>query len=540
MARWIMPLGVLCTLLALFPGPHSFGSPRTITVAQDGSGDFADVQSAIDSLPSPNESPVVILIKPGRYKQHVVVPKGLNRLTFRGEDARLTILTDDKNVKVILPDGRPISTPDSASTLIRGEDFTAENITFENTSGNNGQGLAMYHDADRGIFRNCRFLGWQDTLRVNRGRSYFENCYIEGHVDFIYSRGTAWFEKCHIHCLADGYITAASTEPGDPFGYVFHECTVTAAPGVKRTFLGRPWRPHASVTFLRCHLPAQIAPEGWDNWRNPENEKTARFAEFESRGPGANPAARVPWSRQLNAEEAARITLATVLGGKDGWDPTMRSASTMTRTAKIRIALAGDSTVTDDQGWGAGFAALTETTVDVINLAKGGRSSKSYREEGHWQKVLDCRPDYVLIQFGHNDQPGKGPARQTDPQTTYRQNLRRYVEESRAIGAQPVLVTSMARRRFEPDGRIRCDLEDYASVVREVAAEMNVPLIDLHKRSRELFESLGDEGCHTLEFKKEDGTYDRTHLNARGSELVGRVVVEDLQRVVPQLAEHLK
>jgi pectinesterase len=310
-----------CSLLVLFALANAAFS-KDLTVAADGTGDFKTVQAAIDAVPRDNNQRIVIHIKPGTYKEHLFVPKGKNAITFRGEDAKTTILTDDKNINFVYPDGKKITTPDSATTLVRGEDFTAENITFENTAGNHGQALAMYHDADRGIFRKCRFLGWQDTLRVNKGRSYFVDCYIEGHVDFIYAHGTAYFDRCHIHCLADGYITAASTPQDVQVGYVFRDCKITAEPTVKRTYLGRPWRPFASVTYINCELPAQIDTKGWDNWGKAENEKTARYAEYNSTGPGARPSERAPWSKQLTKEEADKLTVQSVLCGKDNWDPT--------------------------------------------------------------------------------------------------------------------------------------------------------------------------------------------------------------------------
>src|SRR6478609_3729111 len=104
-----------------------------------------------------------------------------------------------------------------------------------------------------------------------------------------------------------------------------------------------------------------------------------------------------------------------------------------------KLILVGDSTVAPKSGWGDAFMKLFKPTVASQNLAIGGRSSKSYRDEGHWQKVLDAKPTWVLIQFGHNDQPGKGPKRETDAKTTFRENLARYIAEARAIGAQPVL-----------------------------------------------------------------------------------------------------
>src|SRR6266404_1180700 len=181
-----------------------------------------------------------------------------------------------------------IGTFRTPSTIIDADDFTVENITFENSAGPVGQALALRVDGDRVVFRNCRFLGWQDTILLNHGRQYFEGCYIAGHVDFIFGGATAFFERCHIHCLKDGYITAASTPDNQPFGFVFSNCEITGESGSVRTYLGRPWRPFASVVFLNTEMSATVRPVGWNNWSQPEREKTARYAEFNSTGPGAD------------------------------------------------------------------------------------------------------------------------------------------------------------------------------------------------------------------------------------------------------------
>jgi pectinesterase len=219
------------------------------------------------------------------------------------------------------PDGREIGTFRTASTVIDADDFTAENLTFENSAGPVGQALAIRVEGDRVVFRNCRFLGWQDTILENRGRHYYRDCYIAGHVDFIFGGATAFFEKCHIHCLKNGYITAASTPDIQPFGFVFSACRITGeTPGV-RTYLGRPWRIHASTIFLNAQMGEVVRPEGWHNWNKAEAERTARYCEFHSTGPGAHPGERVRWARQLSAEEAKSITVQRVLGGADGWTP---------------------------------------------------------------------------------------------------------------------------------------------------------------------------------------------------------------------------
>ena len=137
---------------------------------------------------------------------------------------------------------------------------------------------------------------------------------------------------------------------------------------------------------------------------------------------------------------------------------------------RTRIVLVGDSTVTDDSGWGRGFRHLVAPTVDVVNAAANGRSSKSFIAEGRWADALAQRGQYYVIQFGHNDEPGKGADRETDPNTTYRTNMMRFVDEARAIGATPVLVTSLVRRLFKEDGTIRTTQIPYLQAVRLLAA----------------------------------------------------------------------
>lgn len=159
------------------------------------------------------------------------------------------------------------------------------------------------------IFRNCRFIGNQDTLFAHGiGRMYFINCYIEGTTDFIFGSAIALFEDCHIHSKKDSYITAASTPLGNQYGYVFKNCRLTADTAATKVFLGRPWRPYAKTVFIDCWLGSHIRAEGWDNWRSVEKEKTTYYAEYKSKGPGAKPAFRVPWSKQLTDEEAKLYT----------------------------------------------------------------------------------------------------------------------------------------------------------------------------------------------------------------------------------------
>jgi pectinesterase len=301
--------------------PPAAAAPVTITVAPDGSGEFTSVQAAIDAVADHSEQPTEIRIKPGVYKEKIVVPRSKRFVRLVGDNALRTVLTWDLNARMPGADGREIGTFRTPSVTFEADDCSAEGITFENSAGPVGQALAVALFGDRLVFRRCRFLGWQDTVLDHKGRHYYEQCYIAGHCDFIFGGGTAFFERCRIHCLQKGYITAASTAADQPYGYVFSNCRITGAGPEVTTYLGRPWRDHAKVIFLNTAMASVVRPEGWHNWDHPERETTAYYAEYRSTGPGANPSARVGWSHQLTAAEAQRLTVQAVLSGDDGWNP---------------------------------------------------------------------------------------------------------------------------------------------------------------------------------------------------------------------------
>ncbi len=317
----LFSLVILTSSVRAFPQTAQKNQTQ-ITVALDGSGQFKNVQDAIMSVPAGTETnPVFIHIKPGTYKELIYIQHEKRFFHLVGDDAAKTILTFDLNANLPGANGKPIGTFRTPSTVIDADDFTAENITFENTAGPVGQALAIRVDGDRAVFRRCRFLGWQDTLFLNRGRQYFEDCYIAGHVDFIFGAATAFFERCHIHCLKNGYITAASTYDYHPYGFVFSNCKITGESADVKTYLGRPWRDYSAVIYLNTEMSDVVRPVGWHNWDLPAREKTSRYAEFNSKGAGANSKARVSWSRQLPKSEAKKITAKSVLSGDDGWLP---------------------------------------------------------------------------------------------------------------------------------------------------------------------------------------------------------------------------
>jgi lysophospholipase L1-like esterase len=211
--------------------------------------------------------------------------------------------------------------------------------------------------------------------------------------------------------------------------------------------------------------------------------------------------------------------------------------------APVRIVLVGDSTVNNGGGWGPGFCALMTPNVECVNLARNGRSSKSYYDEGVWQTALAQHGDYILIQFGHNDMPGKGPERETDPDTTYAANMRRYIEQARAAGAIPVIVTSLSRRTYR-DGKLVQDLTAYASAAKRVASEEDVPVIDLNAASTKLLETMTQEQADKFDAETHPDAAskgpDRTHLNPTGSAVFGRMVADGLARVCVELGPDVK
>jgi pectinesterase len=303
-------------------------------VSADGSGSHITLQAAIAAVPDDSSKPFVILLKPGHYDGQIIVSKAKRNLRLVGEELENTVLTYGLNVQETnaATDMRFKGT----GVVVLADDFRAENITFENTSGDHGQALALRGDGDRAVFNHCRLLGCQDTLMLNNGRQYFTNCYVEGRVDFIYGSATTVFERCEIRSKNGGHITAASTPQDRAFGFVFMDCKLTGDPAAwvnptntsevklaKKPMadLGRPWRPYASVAYLNCEMGDHIKPVGWDNWRNPTNELTARYVEHNSSGPGANPTARVTWAKQLTKEAADNITVKSVLSGGDAWNP---------------------------------------------------------------------------------------------------------------------------------------------------------------------------------------------------------------------------
>lgn len=339
---------------------------RTIYVSNQNTeeNEFSTIAAALQSIPEGVNEPITIMIKNGIYKEKLVIKK--SNLTLIGESKEHTILTYDDYAEMKMEDGSKRGTFRTPSVFIDANDFTAKNLTFQNSAGYGrlvGQALALYVDGDRIVFDNCILLGSQDTLftaplpptanqpggftgpkefapRIN-GRHYYRNCYIRGDVDFIFGSATAYFDQCEIFSQKTddlppakegeeqknyGYVTAASTAEGQAYGYVFSHCRLTSDCPNHSVYLGRPWRNFAKTVFLHCEIGAHIREEGWHDWNKTDAHSTMLYAEYKSTGEGAKAIAegkRASFSKQLTDEEALSYTKEKVLDGEDHWGATL-------------------------------------------------------------------------------------------------------------------------------------------------------------------------------------------------------------------------
>jgi len=284
------------------------------TVAKDGTGNFKTVQEAFNAVPDFRKSTTTIFLKRGTYKEKLILATSKTNVKIVGEDWMNTVITYGDFASKKNRFGEEMGTTGSTTFFVFGDGFTAENITFENSSGPVGQAVAVRVDGDKVMFKHCRFLGFQDTLYPHgeKSRQYYKDCYIEGTVDFIFGWSTAVFDNCTIFCKNAGYVTAASTLEETPYGFVFINCKITGDAPENSFYLGRPWRPYAKTVFISCFLDKHIKSEGWHNWDKVDAEKTSYYAEYKSTGPGANAAKRVSWLRQLTDEEVNNYSLEKI------------------------------------------------------------------------------------------------------------------------------------------------------------------------------------------------------------------------------------
>lgn len=292
--------------------------PRQLVVAQDGSGDYTTLTEALEACRPFMDYTTTIYIRKGVYREKVVIPSWLTHLDIVGEAADSTVIAWDDHANI-----DRMGTFRTYTLKVEGSHITFRNLTIANDAPRLGQAVALHTEGDCLRFIGCRLTGHQDTVYTGAAhtRLYFEDCYIEGTTDFIFGPATAWFEQCELHSKADSYITAASTPADTAYGYVFHRCRLTASADVRRVCLGRPWRPYAATLFIGCTLGSHIADDGWDNWRQPANERTARYGECDNVRDGQPFSSRAAWVRQLTAQESRQLTLSAVFSLTSEWNP---------------------------------------------------------------------------------------------------------------------------------------------------------------------------------------------------------------------------
>lgn len=319
-----MKIRIISLLLLLAGIGSSLGAAaaeykREIYVNQDGSGDYTTITEALEGIRAYMDYTVTVHIANGVYKEKIIIPSWLHNVNFIGENPDSTIITFDHHANI-----DKMGTFRTYTVRVDGDDLLFKNLTIENNAPQLGQAVALHTEGDRLRFINCRFLGNQDTVFTGgtNTRLYFDHCYIEGTTDFIFGPATAYFKDCEIFSKRDSYITAASTPGNVRFGYIFDNCKLTAAEGVKKVYLGRPWRPYAHTVFINCDMGRHIRPEGWHNWNDTNNELTARYGEYGSRGEGASQDGRVNWAMKMTeADAAASINTTEVFSQTSGWNP---------------------------------------------------------------------------------------------------------------------------------------------------------------------------------------------------------------------------
>lgn len=324
---------------------------------------ISEALAAADQLYPDAGQPVMIHVDPGEYRERVEIHRP--HVTLVGETADSVRIAGSLGAKMPSEDGSGVDgalgTFRTYTVLVDADDVRLENLTIVNDAGDGrevGQAIALYADGDRLVVDACCITGRQDTLFLGPlpprevkpggfigpkqfaprrvGRQYFRRCRIEGDVDFIFGGARAYFEGCEIRSLnrnmdVNGYVTAASTPEGEPYGFVFHGCSFTALQDVApdSVYLGRPWREWAQTVLIDCWLGQHIKREGWWDWNKPATHERACYAGAILHGPAGDTAGWVPWARELDTAATARYAREQVLAGADCWDPEGGSGDTV-------------------------------------------------------------------------------------------------------------------------------------------------------------------------------------------------------------------
>jgi pectinesterase len=330
-----IPVGTLIALAVLLvPVLHAAPKLPKVTVSHEGDADFQTVQEAVDHAPDTGET---IHIAPGTYKEKLSIAKSNIHLVGTGSQPQDVILTYNDSSKSAGGTSR------SASITVSGDGFEAENLTMENTwelehpeKENRSQAVALLVLSDRAVFDRVRFIGAQDTLYPNSracrdgesaqpcisSRQFFNDCYVEGHVDYIFGNANAVFVHCELHSRVHDTVTITAQSrhfPTEVSGYTFLHCRITGPDNGNRVYLGRPWRDYSTVLFYDTEMVQRMDLDGWVEWGG--RLKTSTYREYLSHGPGVNGGHRIVTSPELTAAEKAALTPAKILTGGDKWNP---------------------------------------------------------------------------------------------------------------------------------------------------------------------------------------------------------------------------
>ncbi|XP_062178250.1 probable pectinesterase 53 [Alnus glutinosa] len=294
-----------------------------ISVCQNGTGDFKTIREALNTIPLNNTRRVILMIKPGVYREKIIIPRAVPFVTFLGDAGDPPTVTGNDTASSTGSNGRPLGTYHSATVAVNANYFVAVNMKFENTAPHEigsigGQGVALRISGTKAAFYNCSFYGSQDTLYDHKGMHYFKNCFVQGSVDFIFGYGRSLYENCYLNSTAEkvASLTAQKrTNASLTSGFSFKDCVVT---GSGQIYLGRAWGDYSRVVFSYTFLDKIVLPQGWSDWGDQTRDYKVYYGEYKCSGPGANSTGRVPWARMLRDEEAKPFIGTQFIEG-DNW-----------------------------------------------------------------------------------------------------------------------------------------------------------------------------------------------------------------------------
>jgi pectin methylesterase-like acyl-CoA thioesterase/lysophospholipase L1-like esterase len=554
---------------------------RRITIAANGSGDFATVQGAIDFVPAGNTVPTTLFIRKGTYNE-IIYFSDKHNLTILGEDRKGSIIAyaNNQNLNNTDRNAMPGGYRRGMFRAVNCTDLTIAKLTLHNTTpqgGGQAEAIILNGSANaHAIITDVDMYSRQDTLQIN-GQAYVSNCYIEGDVDFMWGVGPCFFENCRLRALRSKSMYTQIRNPATNHGFVYKNCTFEGAPGVTDSVLSRVLQtrfPASEVVFLDCTLTDAVSPVGW-RLDSPAEAPDVHFWEYNSRDLNGKPiddSMRFVVSKRLtmeaDAETIANYSNPLWVLGSD-WNPRLASVFTK-QQALARVAalapnpadnapvtqlpalfLVGDSLMKtgvgagDEGPWGYGeelIPMFDPAKIHAYNEGRGGRSSRGYIEEGLWEGLLArMKPgDWALVQFGHNDAAnsqnypdrisGKGSGDEASEVNapggkklvhSYGWYLKQYVKDAAGKGAKVVILSPVPRNQWA-DGKIKRGFDGYVQWAAEAARTSGAFYVDLNALAADRYDALGQQAA-TLMFN------DLQHTRKAGAKINAESVVAGLK-----------